>query len=132
MLPLALGMAGALAKGQPLKPECWRLVHKKLKEIRTKFRDVERGALFATIDASSQNLPQAQKHQFQLMAVLASGLPATQDMLANLWETVCQHVCPHFLLNVFETIQHVLNWWQQRLMNLPLPVHGDCLYAIAQ
>eukprot|EP00903_Cladosiphon_okamuranus_P006199 g6096.t1 len=85
MLPLALGVVGTLAKGQPLDPVSWRAVHKKLREERSMFRDMENGKLFSTIDASVCDLPSNQREQLQLMAVMASGVVATPEMLANLW-----------------------------------------------
>lgn len=88
MLPLALGMAGTLAKDQPLDPASWRSLHEKLHETRVKFRQVENGKLFSTIDTSLCDLPLAQQEQLQLMAVMASGVVATSDMLANLWDQV--------------------------------------------
>ena len=89
MLPLALGMVGSLAKDQPLDPKSWRTVHEKLQVPRTKFRDVENGKLFSTIDTSLCDLPSTQREHLQLLAVMASGAVATSDMLANLWDQVC-------------------------------------------
>ena len=89
MLPLALGVAGALAKDQPLDPASWRTVHENLREKHTDFREMENGKLFSAIDASLCDLPFARQEQLRLMAVMASGVAATSEMLANLWEQVC-------------------------------------------
>ena len=89
MLPLALGMVGTLVKDQPLDPVSWRTMHKKLQTNCTKFRDMENGKLFSTMDASLCDLPSTQQEQLQLMAVMASGVVATSEMLANLWDQVC-------------------------------------------
>eukprot|EP00752_Nemacystus_decipiens_P014758 g13139.t2 len=89
MLPMALGMAGTLAKKQPLDPASWRTVHEKLREKRAKFRGMDNGRLFSVIDASLCDLPSAQQEQLRLMAVMASGVVATSEMLANLWK---QHI----------------------------------------
>lgn len=88
LLPLALGMVGALAKERPLDHSSWREVHDKLQEKRTKFRQMENGKLFSTIDTSLCDLPLTQREQLQLMAVMASGVHATTEMLANLWAEV--------------------------------------------
>ena len=90
MLPLALGMVGTLAKDQPLDPASWRTVHEKLQGKRTKFREVENGKLFSTIDTSLCDLPSTQQEQLQLMAVMVSGVVATAEMLASLWDQVCR------------------------------------------
>lgn len=92
-LPLALGMVGALVKEQPLYPSSWRGVHEKLHEKRTKFRKIENGKLFSTIDTSLCDLPLTQQEQLQLMAVMASGAIATTKMLANLWAQVSAYRC---------------------------------------
>ena len=84
-------MVGALAKGQPLDPYSWRRVHEKLHEKRTKYRRMENGKLFSTIDTSVCDLPLSLREQLQLMAVMAFGVAATTDMLANLWAKVCVH-----------------------------------------
>lgn len=89
MLPLALGMAGRLAKEQPLDPALWRTVHEKLQGKRTKFHDMKNGMLFSAFDTSIYDLPLPQQEQLQLMAVMASGVDATSQMLANLWDQVC-------------------------------------------
>lgn len=94
MLPLALGMAGVLAKkhGSPLNPDCWWKVHDDLEKKSYKFRRMKlrerEGTLFSVIDASFDILPTDQMDQFQLMAVMAPGIPTQPDMLANLWNTV--------------------------------------------
>lgn len=88
MLPLVLSIAGALAKDKPLDPTSWRRLHEKLQDKREKFRDMEHGKLFATIDASSSSLPLSQKKQLQLMAVLPSGISANSEELSNLWDQV--------------------------------------------
>lgn len=90
MLPLALGMAGTLAQDRPLDPASWQTVHEKLREKHnTKFREMENGKLFSAIDASLCDLPCTQQEQLRLMAVMASGVVATSEMLANLWKQVC-------------------------------------------
>ena len=93
MLPLALGMVGNLAKERPLDPTMWRKLH-------TKFLELERGkllqVLFQVIDTSVDDLPSTQQAQLQLMAVMASGVVATPEMLANLWDQVCTFL--HMLL----------------------------------
>eukprot|EP00903_Cladosiphon_okamuranus_P006182 g6079.t1 len=86
MLLLALGMVGTLAKDQPLDPVSWRAVHKELRGKHTMFRDMENGKLFSTMDASVCDLPSNQREQLQLMAVMASGVVATPEMFANLWD----------------------------------------------
>lgn len=88
MLPLALGMVGTLAKDQPLDPASWRTVHEKLQAKHTKFLKIDNAKLFYAIDISLHDLPSTQQEQLQLMAVLASGVVATSEMLANLWNKV--------------------------------------------
>lgn len=90
MLPLALGMAGAMARGQPLQAASWRSVHEKLQRRDTKLRQMqsEHETLFSTIEASANELPSSQQQQLRLMAVMASGVSATLDMLASLWDVV--------------------------------------------
>lgn len=88
MLPLVLSIAGALAKDNPLDPASWRKLHEKLQDKREKFRDMEHGRLFATIDTSIIDLPLSQKKQFQLMSVMAPGVSANSEMLSNLWNQV--------------------------------------------
>ena len=90
MLPLALGMVGTLAKDQPLDPVSWRTVHEKLQGKHTKFRKVDNAKLFYAIDTSVCDLPSTQQEQLQLMAVMASGVVATAEMLASLWDQVCR------------------------------------------
>lgn len=89
MLPLALGMAGTLAKDQPMDPASWQTVHEKLQEKHTKYQEMENGKLFSVIDTSLFDLPFTQQEQLRLMAVMASGVVATSEMLANLWKQVC-------------------------------------------
>lgn len=92
MLPLALGIAGAMAKDRPLAAASWQSVHDQLHAKRDNFMDMEeeaQAALFSAIEASRSRLPLTQQRQLQLMVVLAPGVVATCDMLANLWDTVC-------------------------------------------
>ena len=127
LLPLALSMAGALAKERPLDPSSWRAVHEKLHEKRTKFRQMENGKLFSTIDTSLCELPLAQRQQLQLMAVMASGALATTEMLANLWAEVLLKMFP-----TGTTIGGTKSWtcelqlhrwfrWKTEGVPLPLP-----------
>lgn len=88
MLPLALSMVGTLAKDQPLDPASWRLLHEKLSVKHNKFLDMQNGKLFYAIDVSLRSLPSNQQEQLQLMAVMASGVVATSEMLASLWDQV--------------------------------------------
>ena len=95
MLPLALSMAGAMAKDQPLDASSWRTVHKalqekfiKLKEMRSEEMTSPSKSIFSTIDTSVENLPRTIREQLLLMAVLASGVAASSEMLANLWDVV--------------------------------------------
>ena len=95
MLPLALGMTGAMAKDEPLDPASWIRVHEKLRVKRIKLREIrsvevasEHKNIFSTIEASADDLPSTIRKQLQLMAVLASGIAASSDMLANLWDVV--------------------------------------------
>ncbi|CAM9675009.1 unnamed protein product [Scytosiphon promiscuus] len=88
-LPLALGMVGKLARDQPLDPCSWRRLHDNLQGKSSKFRRLENGKLFSSIETSLRGLPNAQQEQLQLMAVMASGVAVTPEMLANLW---AQHI----------------------------------------
>lgn len=86
--PLALSMVGYLAKDQPLDPASWRTVHEKLRGTHFKFRKLDQARLFSAIDTSFLGLPSNQQEQLQLMAVMASGVAATSEMLASLWNQV--------------------------------------------
>lgn len=88
MLPLAVCIAGSLVKDRPLDPASWRNTHLELREKHVKFREIENGKLFSTIDTSFSNLGRAHRKQFQQLVVMASGFVATHAMLANLWQTV--------------------------------------------
>jgi len=113
LLPLALGMAGKLAKEQPLEPSSWRAVHEKVHKKRTKFRQMENGKLFSTIDTSLCDLPLTQQEYLQLLAVLASGVVAPTDMLANLWDQVrtCLHICQNvFLSRLWTRLRGIYQW----------------------
>ncbi|CAM9436286.1 unnamed protein product, partial [Hapterophycus canaliculatus] len=88
LLPLALGIVGNLARDEPLDPVSWQMLHDKLQEKPVKFRRLENGKLFSMIETSLRGLPSAQQEQLQLMAVMASGVAATREMLANLWAQV--------------------------------------------
>lgn len=90
MLPLALGMAGGMARGKPLQGVSWRSVHEKLQKRNTKLREMqsEHETLFSTIEASANELPSSQQKQLRLMAVMAPGVPATSEMLSSLWDVV--------------------------------------------
>ena len=88
MLPLALGIGGSLVKDRPLDPASWRDVYLELRETHVKFREIEYGKLFSTIETSFENLGRAHKEQFQLLVVVASGFVATPVMLVNLWQKV--------------------------------------------
>ena len=95
MLPLALSMAGAMAKDQPLDASSWRKVHEnlqnkytKLKEMRSEEMTSQRKSIFSTIDASVDFLPRTVRERLLLMVVLASGVAASSDMLASLWGVV--------------------------------------------
>lgn len=119
MLPLALGMVGSLARTQPLDPASWRTVFEKLQKKRTKFREMENGKLFSTIDSSLCELPLAQREYLQLMAVLASGVVATTAMLGNLWDQVCtfQHVLivAHLANEIKYNLLPLFRWKSQLL-----------------
>lgn len=92
LLPLALGIVGNLAREQPLDPASWQTLHDRLlKGKNAKFRQLDDGKLFSTIDASIFDLPSNQQKQLQLMAVMASGVAVTPEMLAILWDQVCQY-----------------------------------------
>ena len=88
MLPLALGIVGALAKDRPLDPASWRMVHEKLRTSRTKFVEMDKRKLLFVFETSISELPPAQQEQLHLLAVMASGVVATPEMLANLWDQV--------------------------------------------
>lgn len=88
MLPLALGIAGSSVKDRPLDPVSWRNKHLELKEKHVKFREMENGRLFSTIDASFTYLSKTNREQFQQLGVMASGVTATPAMLAELWQMV--------------------------------------------
>ena len=95
MLPVALSMAGAMAKDQPLDASSWMTVHEtlqekyiKLKEMRPEKMTPQAKSIFSTIDASVENLPRTVREQLHLMVVLASGVTASSEMLANLWDVV--------------------------------------------
>ena len=93
MLPLALGIAGAMVKNQPLDASSWRTVHENLKK-KSKLKDMRSEmshgskSIFSTIDASVDILPRTVQEQLLLMAVLASGVTASSEMLASLWDVV--------------------------------------------
>ena len=95
MLPLALSMAGAMVKDQPLDASSWRTLHEtlqktptKLKEMRSEEMTSQSKSIFSTIDASVDILPRTVREQLLLMVVLASGVNASSGMLANLWDVV--------------------------------------------
>ena len=90
MLPLALGIAGRMARGKPLQAASWRSVHGRLQGRSTKLRPMqsEHETLFSTIEASANELPSSQQKQLRLLAVMPPGVPATSDMLASLWDVV--------------------------------------------
>ena len=95
MLPLALSMAGAMARDHPLDASSWRTVHEalqenyiKLKEMRQEEMTPQSMSIFSTIDASVENLPRAVREKLYLMVVLASGVTANSEMLASLWDVV--------------------------------------------
>ena len=93
MLPLALGIAGAMVKDQPLDASSWRTVHEslrkknKLKYMRSEEMSQSK-SIFSTIDASVDILPRTVREQLLLMAVLATGVTASSEMLASLWDVV--------------------------------------------
>lgn len=93
MLPLTLGIVGTLVKDQPLDPASWRAVHEKLQENHAKYHQMENCELFYAIDTSLRALPMTPHKQLQLMAVMASGVVATLEMLANLWKQVTHGAC---------------------------------------
>ena len=91
MLPLALSMAGAMVKDQPLDASSWRTLHETLQKKYIKLKEMrseEMKSIFSTIDASVDILPRIVREQLLLMAVLASGVAASSDMLASLWDVV--------------------------------------------
>ena len=95
MLPLALGMAGAMAKDQPLRAATWRTVHDKLQVEVIKLEDMksdemtsEYNTIKSTIEASVEALPKTARKRFLMMAVMAPGVAANSEMLANLWNVV--------------------------------------------
>lgn len=90
MLPLALGMAGALAQDRPEDPASWSRVHERLWDKRSKFKKVEKGhqALLAGMEAAFDGLSEGHKRKFLLLAVMAPGTIVTNGMLASLWNTV--------------------------------------------
>lgn len=96
-LPLALNMAGRLASEDPLSPTCWRLVLDRLRDKENKFRKekiVENGGcLFPVLDLTFSRLPEKQREQFKLMAVVAPGVPVATEMMANLWDAVRARLC---------------------------------------
>lgn len=108
MLPLALGIAGASVKDRPLDAVSWRNKHLELKEKHVKFREMDNGVLFTTIDVSFNNLSKTSQEQFQQLGVMASGVAASPAMLADLWQTVRRsvNVRPQlFPLTLYEAIR---------------------------
>ena len=95
MLPLALSMAGAMAKDQPLDASSWRTLHEtlqekdfKLEEMRPEEMTSQNKSIFSTIHASVDILPRTVREQLRLMVVMASGVAADLEMLASLWDVV--------------------------------------------
>ena len=114
MLPLALSIAGAMVNDQPLDASSWRTVHESLKK-KNKLRYMrseemsQSKSIFSTIDTSVDILPRTVQEQLLLMAVLASGVAASSEMLASLWDVVRNYSVPvrlvhrltHFTSNGF-------------------------------
>ena len=71
MLPLALGIAGAMVK-----------------YMRSEEMSHQSKSIFSTIHASVDILPRTVQEQLLLMAVLATGVTASSEMLASLWDVV--------------------------------------------
>lgn len=92
MLPLALSMAGRVAITESSKCTFGQRVHKRLRDHKTTFLkknlQEEKLTLFSVISATNDLLSTDEEDRFFLLAVMAPGVPATQDMLANLWGTV--------------------------------------------
>ena len=91
MLPLALNMAGAMVKDQPLDASSWRTLHETLQKKYIKLKEMrseEMKSIFSTIDASVDILTRTVREQLHLVAVLTSGVAARYDMLASLWDVV--------------------------------------------
>ena len=95
MLPLALSMAGTMAKDQPLDASSWRTLHEtlqekyfKLEEMRPEDMTSQSKSIFSTIHASVDILPRTVREQLRLMVVMASGVAADSEMLASLWDVV--------------------------------------------
>lgn len=92
MIPLAADIAGRYMKQEALHAACWQSVHEDIKNRRAvKFHgtvNIERRTIFAAIDIGYDALPSEQQEQLRLLAVMASGVPATWDMVANLWNKV--------------------------------------------
>lgn len=101
-------MVGYSAREQPLDPISWRRLHDKLQQKSVKIRQLENGKLFSTIETSLHGLPRAQQEQLQLMAVMPSGVAATPEMLANLWDQVGSHGFKHALHGLFVLRIHVV------------------------
>ena len=51
-------------------------------------------SIFSTIDASIDILPRTVQEQLLLMAVLASGVAVSSEMLASLWDVVRNYSVP--------------------------------------
>lgn len=100
-------MVGRLGREDPLQPKCWRAVLDRLRDKHRMFRNEEvsdnGGVLFPVIEATFDLLPRRQKEQFRLMVAVASGVPVTTDVMANLWDMVraasSTQYCAKFCLN---------------------------------
>lgn len=102
-------MAGRLvAKGQTQVPSWWRSVHQKLEHKAKLFKRMNlskgREHVDSIVEVNCDAMPAELEEQFRLLAVMAKGVPATQSMLANLWDMVrtcagwvfLHHVVPCF------------------------------------
>lgn len=104
-------MAGRLGSEAPLEPACWRRVREELEDTEKKFRKMKPsengGDLFLVLDLTLSKLPEIQREQFKLMAVVAPGVPVATMMMANLWDTVCMRHCAHTTSESLTQIQSI-------------------------
>lgn len=86
-LPLALALIGSTIRGvgNPLSPDAWRELQGKLKDKKRIHDEGEWGSLDNILAVSIDELGQARRDLFLMLAVLGKGILAPAEMLRNLW-----------------------------------------------
>ncbi|CAM9768461.1 unnamed protein product [Scytosiphon promiscuus] len=87
-LPLALAIIGSTLRGaeNPLSPNAWRKLQRKLKDRKETIHDEgEWDPLNKVLAVSIDELGQTRRELFLMLAVLGKGVLASAEMLRNLW-----------------------------------------------